>query len=151
MKMSLSTVSSVCGLLMASPNAGTPKSPDRVFGTCATKRQTTLSDPWRCSPSRTGTRLVEEQRRSVAMLAPAAPALNRDETLELLASAEYRTTVRTPGRGEMGGGRLRNTTGSLALRMEHLSHAARSVAGCPSSPHARAAPLPTAPCHRAGR
>jgi hypothetical protein len=30
-------------------------------------------------------KLVENQRRSIAMLAPGAPALNRDEALELLA------------------------------------------------------------------
>jgi hypothetical protein len=31
-----------------------------------------------------GTELVENRRRSIAMLPPGAPALNRDEALELL-------------------------------------------------------------------
>ncbi len=56
--------------------------------------------------------LVENRRRSIAMLPPGTPALNRDEALEVLeqlkaALHEVRDTAST-GRGAMTtGGRLR--------------------------------------------
>jgi hypothetical protein len=38
------------------------------------------------------TELVENRRRSIAMLLPGAPVLNRDETLELLGQLEAALT-----------------------------------------------------------
>lgn len=89
--MSLSTVSSDCGCLWPPRMRGRLNHPTGCLCSTPAQRSVEQRPPiWRCSHSGTDEHeLVEQQRRSVARLAPAAPALNRDDTLELLASAVF--------------------------------------------------------------
>ena len=101
---------------MISPDARTAKSPDRVFGYSSHRR------PRRRGP--VGSRsLIENRRRSVAMLSPGAPALNLARGTGGAAATR---------RGATGGSRSATAARVLDLSVEPCRHVPPVVAPLPA-------------------